>query len=244
MTEPKRDFSIKTFEAVDINVPNERVNPFQKHLLQWNTLTLLLLVAVSASWFLFYRLRVDNAAMRNAIQVMQLESKALVVVSDDRAAVVSAPRGWYDEKKWNLALPTKESVSNGGAAYKLCLATRGLQMSSRPSEVTEFSLPHGRHDVELRTTETKSGFDVKVLLDGQQVINVSQPYGWRSDREAVGNGVAYRQSYQPENASASIELYSMYYLEDPSKPKQSQYKGIQLWLQPTGTAGHASSENR
>lgn len=242
MTEPDVDLKIKTFEAVEVSVPTGHKSPFQKNLLQWNTLTLLLLVAVSASWFLFYRLRGDNEAMRNAIQVMRKESKALVVVYNDRAAVVSAPQGWMDEKKWNLALPSKEAVANGGTAYKLCLATSGLQMVSRPSDVTEFSLPNGRHDVELRTVETKSGFDVRVLLDDQQVIKVSQPYTWLSGRGGIGNGVAYRQSFQPENATASIELYSMYYLEDLTKPKQSQYKGIQLWLQPIGRARRSGEQ--
>ena len=103
MTEPDVDLKIKTFEAVEVRVPIGHKRPFQKNLLQWNTLTLLLLVAVSASWFLFYRLRGDNEAMRKAIQVMRKESKALVVVYNDRAAVVSAPQGWMDEKKWNLA---------------------------------------------------------------------------------------------------------------------------------------------
>lgn len=242
MTEPDVDLKIKTFEAVEVSVPTGHKSPFQKNLLQWNTLTLLLLVAVSASWFLFYRLRADNEATRNAIQVMRKESKALVVVYSDRAAVVSAPQGWMDEKKWNLALPSEEAVANGGTAYKLCLATSGLQMVSRPSDVTEFSLPNGRHDVELRTVETKSGFDVRVLLDDQQVIKVSQPYAWRSERGGIGNGVAYRQSFQPENANASIELYSMFYLEDLTKQKQSQYKGIQLWLQPIGRPGRSGNK--
>ena len=115
-------------------------------------------------------------------------------------------------------------------------------MVSRPSDVTEFSLPNGRHDVELRTVETKSGFDVRVLLDDQQVIKVSQLYTWRSGRGGIGNGVAYRQSFQPENATASIELYSMYYVEDPSKQKQSQYKGIQLWLQPIGSSERSGEQ--
>ena len=239
MTEPEADFQIKTFQTLKVSAPDERGQPPQKNYWQWSTLTLLLLVAVSAAWFQYFRLRFDNENMRAAIQVMRGESKALVVMYTDRAAVVSAPLGWADEKKWNLALPTAEAVANGGTTYKLCLATSGLQMVSRPSEVTESSLPNGRHDVELRTVETKSGFDVRVLLDDQQVIKVSQPYVWRSDRGGVGNGVAYRQSYQPEDATASIELYSMYYLEDPSKPKQSQYKGIQLWLQPIGRSERA-----
>ena len=242
MTEPEVDLKIKTFKAVEVSVPTERANPFQKNLLQWNTLTLLLLVAVSAVWFLFYRLRGDNEAMRNAIQVMRKESKSLVVVYNDRAAVDSAPQGWLDEKKWNLALPSEEAVANGGTAYKLCLATSGLQMVSRPSNVTEFSLPYGRHDVELRTVETKSGFDVRVLLDDQQVVNVSQPYVRQSERGGVGNWVAYGQSYQPESATVSIELYSMYYLEDLSKPRQSQYKGIQLWLQQIGMSGRSGEK--
>ncbi|HBV64072.1 MAG TPA: hypothetical protein DEF45_13745 [Rhodopirellula sp.] len=242
MTEPDANLEIKTFEALELRAPNERVNSFQKAWLQWNTLTLLLLVAVSATWFLYYRLRVANEAMRDSIQVMRNESKALVIVYNDRAAVISAPQGWLEEKKWNLAAPTKEVVAEGGTAYKLCLATSGLQVGTRPSDVTEFALPHGRHDVELRTIETKSGFDVRVLLDDQRVIDVSQPYVWRSDRGGVGNGVAHHQSFQPENAVASIQLYSMYYLEDPSKPKQSQYKGIELWLQPIGTPRHSGEK--
>lgn len=232
------DFEIDTSESRISDTRNGPKFRLRRGLLQWNLKTLILLALLCASWFCYYRLRDDNERMRSAIQVMRAESKALVILHADRVAVISAPKTWSDQKKWNVALPSKETVSNGGVAYKLCLATSGFQQESRPSAVTEFSLPRGRCEIELKTIKTKEGYNVKVLLDDQPVIEVSQPYLWTNDIGMTGADVQNKQSYQPSRAGDAVSLYSIYYTKGaPTFPlSKTRLHGVELWLEPVNAA--------
>ena len=232
MNDSNVDFEIDTSESRisgSRNMPESRLG---RGPLQWNLKTLVLLVLSCASWFAYYRLRDDNERMRSAIQVMRAESKALVVLHADRVAVVRASKTWSDEKKWNVALPSKDAVGNGGVAYKLCLATSGLQLERRPSAVTEFLLPPGRREMELKTVETKDGYNVRVLVDDQPVIELSQPHVWTKDREAIGGVVTGKQSYQPARAGDAVSLYSIYYTEGTATLSKTRLHGVELWLEP------------
>ena len=226
------DFVSNTSESRIRGTRNGPESQLGRGPLQWNLKTLVLLVLSCASWFAYYRLRDDNERMRSAIQVMRAESKALVVLYADRVAVVRAPKTWSDEKKWNVELPSKEAVGNGGVAYKLCLATSGLQLEIRPSAVTEFSLPHGRCEMELRTVETKDGYNVRVLVDDQPVIELSQPHVWTKDREAIGGVVTGKQSLQPARAGDAVSLYSIYYTERKPTFSKTRLHGVELWMEP------------
>lgn len=226
-----------TSEAPMSDTRNGAESPVRRGPLQWNLKTLILSALLCAAWFCYYRLRQDNERMRSAIQVMRAESKALVVLHADRVAVVSAPKTWSDQKKWNVALPSKETVGNGGAAYKLCLATSGLQLERRPTAVTEFLLPHGRREIELKTIETKDGYNVRVLLDDQPVIEVSQPYAWGKDRGAIGGDVGKDLSFQPWNAADIVSLYSIYYTKGAPTLSKAPFRGVDLWLKPVNTQG-------
>ncbi len=232
MNDSNVDFEIDTSESHRSDTRNGLESRVRRGPLQWNLKTLILLALLCASWFCYYRLRHDNERVRSAIQVMRAESKALVILHADRVAVVSAPKTWSDQKKWNVALPSKEAVGNGGAAYKLCLATSGLQLERRPTAVTEFALPHGRREIELKTIETKDGFNVRVLLDDQPVIEVSQPHVWTKDRGGIGSVVTEEQSFQPARAGDAMSLYSIYYTEGKPSLSKTRLRGVELWLEP------------
>lgn len=240
MNDSNVDFEIDTSESHRSETRYGLECRVRRGPLQWNLKTLILLALLCASWFCYYRLRHDNERMRSAIQVMRAESKALVVLHADRVAVVSAPKTWSDEKKWNVALPSKETIGNGGAAYKLCLATNGLQFGSMPSEVTEFALPHGRHAIEIKKRETKDGFEVRVLFDDQEVIKVNQLHAWGAERGESGSDGYESQSFQPGSAEESVELYGIYLTDDkmPAITKTSQHNGVLLWLEPMREAEH------
>ena len=80
--------------------------------------------------------------------------------------------------------------------------------------MTEFSLPHGRREIELKTIETTDGYNVRVQVDDQPVIEVSQPHVWTKERGAIGGVVKKKQSYQPARAGDAVSLYSIYYTEE------------------------------
>ena len=238
MNDSNVDFKIDTSESHRNDTRNGPEARVRRGPLQWNLKTMILLALLCASWFCYYRLHDGNEWMRSALQVMRAESKALVVLHADRVAVVSAPKTWSDQRKWNLALPSKETVGNGGAAYKLCLATSGLQFGRLPSEVTEFALPHGRHAIEIMKSDTQDGFEVRVLLDDQEVIKVNQLHAWGGERGSSGSEGYHSQSFQPSSTDGLVELYGMYLTDDkmPAISKTSQHNGILLWLEPMSEA--------
>ncbi|MCP4774029.1 MAG: hypothetical protein GY880_07310 [Planctomycetaceae bacterium] len=237
MNDSNIDFEIDTSDSHRSDTRNGLESGVRRGPLQWNLKALILLALLCASWFCYYRLRHDNERMRSAIQVMRAESKALVILHADRVAVVSAPKTWSDQKKWNVALPSKEAAGNGGAGYKLCLATSGLQLERRPTAVSEFSLPHGRREIELKTLETKDGYNVTVLLDDQPVIVVSQPHVWTKDRGWIGSIVTEEQSFQPARAGDAVSLYSIYYTKGKPTLSKTRSHGVELWLEPVDTRG-------
>ena len=81
---------------------------------RWNLLTLILVASAVCTWSLYFRLRDDNARLRVGIRTMQGWSRKLRIEHPDRLAVVRLPESWYDETKWDVALPSDEAVAAGG----------------------------------------------------------------------------------------------------------------------------------
>lgn len=204
---------------------------------RWNLLTLLLLVSVVASWSMVVRLRRDNMRLRAGIQAMQSQLRKLHIEYPDRVAVMRLPETWYDETKWEFALPSAEVVASGGAAYKLCLATRNI---GEPREdappASEFVVPPGLHTLELRIGRNKDTWRIVALLDGEPVIEITEPGDWDPGRGGSWSGASMEQSFQPSNAAASVELYREVFsvakpngdFGRPDKPSN----GVLMWLQP------------
>lgn len=233
MSRSELDFKIQTFDPDKRGGSHGGNLPSRKRWLQWNLLTLFLLICAFAAWFLYYRLSGQNQQMRVRIEMMRAELRPLVIVHTDRAAVVKAAESWFEEEKWELALPTSDAVAEGGAAYTLCLATSGLMVGRLPSEVTEFALPHGRHTLELEISETETGYDVTVLLDDERVIKVNQLHNFGASRTASQIGGAREPSYQLQSVTSIVDLYTMFYVAGQSNlPIQKPCHGVQMWLQP------------
>ena len=231
------DIKIKTFEPEKRGGFRGGDEPIRKQWLQWNLLSLFLLICASAAWFQYYRLAGDNDRMRARIEMMRAELKPLTVVHADRVAVVKAPRnwmqaGWDQAEKWKIALPTRDAVDRGGAAYNLCVATSGLRIGSLPAEVTEFAMPQGRHTLEIMISETETGYEVKASLDDEQVLRVSQLHAFGATRTGAGAGGSGEQSYQPESVTDSVALYTAFYDAGPGLPIQKPCNGVQVWLKP------------
>lgn len=201
---------------------------------RWNLLTLMLLAAAVCTWSLYYRLRHDNARLHVGIQTMKDQSRKLRIEHPDRLAVVRLPESWYDETKWDVALPSEEAVAVGGATYKLCLATREIDL---PKEglppAAEFVLPPGRHQIELKTRRKQGEWKVIALLDDQPVIEISEPADWDPGHGGGGTGVRCEHPYQPGSATQPVVLYDWVFRadEDRSLP-QGPANGVLLWLQP------------
>ena len=201
---------------------------------RWNLLTLILLASVVCTWSLYYRLRHDNARLRAGIQTMQGWSRKLRIEHPDRLAVVRLPESWYDETKWDVALPSEEAVATGGATYKLCLATREIDSPKGGfPPASEFVLPPGRHQIELKMVDKRDGSSIIIaLLDDQPVIEISEPADWDPGHGAAGGGASLERPYQPGSVTHPVMLYREVFRMDDRSMLQGPKNGVLLWLQP------------
>jgi hypothetical protein len=192
---------------------------------RWNLLTLFLLTSVVCTWSLYYRLRVDNARLRVGIQTMEGWSRKLRIEHPDRLAVVRLPESWYDETKWDIALPREEAVATGGATYKLCLATREIDWpkGGLPLPASEFVLPPGRHQI---------GWNIIALLDDQPAIEVRESADWNPGHGGAFGGASLEHPYQPGSVTHPVMLFREVFRMDDRSMLQGPKNGVLLWLQP------------
>lgn len=204
---------------------------------RWNLLTMLLLTLVVATWSTFFGTRHENMRLRGAIQTMQTELRTLRIQHPDRAAILRLPETWYDETKWELAIPSEEAVAAGGATYKLCLATRDIGEPTEPfPPASEFILPPGRHQLELKSRREGDEWRIIALLDDQPVIENTEPANWNPGHGGTRSGASMEQSFQPSNSSASVELYrEVFSVAKPNggfgRPDHRSF-GVLMWLEP------------
>ena len=204
---------------------------------RWNLLTLLLLAPVVASWSMVMIKRRENMRLRVAIETMQSQLRRLYIEYPDRVAVVRLPETWYDETKWELEVPSVEAIAAGGATYKLCLATQDIGEPRQPAPpASEYVLPPGRHQLELRIRRKQGKWTIVALLDDQPVIENIEPAEWDPGHGGTWSGASMDQSYQPINAAASVELHrEVFSVAKPNggfgRPDQPSH-GVLMWLQP------------
>lgn len=201
---------------------------------RWNLLTLILVTSVVCTWSLYYRLRHDNARLRVGIQTMKGQSRKLRIDHPDRLAVVRLPESWYDELKWEVALPSEKTVAAGGARYKLCLATREIDLLKEGfPPASEFILPPGRHQIEIKTRREQGEWNIIALLDDQPVIEISESADWNPGHGGAGTGALWEHPYQPGSATQPVMLYrETFKMEKDRSLLQGPANGLLFWLQP------------
>jgi hypothetical protein len=186
---------------------------------------------------MFFGKRHENLRLRGAIQAMQAELRILRIEYPDRVAIMRLPETWYDETKWKLAIPSEEAVASGGATYKLCLATRDIgEPIEQYPPASEFILPPGRHQLELKTVREGGEWRIIALLNDQPVIENTEPANWNPGHGGARSVATMEQSFQPSNASVSVELYrEVFSVAKPNgdfgRPDQRS-SGVLMWLEP------------
>ena len=215
---------------------------------RWNLLTLMLIVPVVATWSQYFRLRQENARLRGGIQTMEGQSRKLRIEHADRLAVVRLPESWYDELKWQVALPSEEAVAAGGARYKLCMATRNVDSDATAAfpPAKEFVLPPGRHEIELKTFRKQGKWNIIALLDDNPMIEITEPADWDPGHGGAG-GASWERPHQPSNMAWPVELYrAVFSVEKPNQGfglPDGPSNGVLLWLQPMTNSERAGSES-
>lgn len=230
---------------IDLDKPKKstmQTRRTRKRRIRWNLMTLLLMMPVVATWTQYFRLRHENGRLQREIQEMESRSRKLIVEQTDRLAVVKLPPSWVDEKKWEIVLPSEESVTRGGATYQLCLATREITLSGARLPIKTYTLPAGRHQIELilrheRVDGKQSEWSIAALLDDNPVIEINESADWNPGFGGWGiGGDRFDQPYQPNTIDESVYLFQEQFSVDQSSrqigPSEATTTGLLLWVQP------------
>ena len=142
--------------------------------------TVFLLLAAIAVWMTYFLNRRHNAALAARIAVMRPMARELAIDDEGRIAVVKLEELWFDENRWEVYLPD--------GAYRLCLATRGIEQNGLVPAVKSARLGAGRHFLALEQQRVESGWRVTATWDGTGRLTVEEPAGWDPGSGSSGGG--------------------------------------------------------
>jgi hypothetical protein len=117
------------------------------------------------------------------------------------------------------------------------LATRDIgEPIEQYPPASEFILPPGRHQLELKTVREGGEWRIIALLNDQPVIENTEPANWNPGHGGARSVATMEQSFQPSNASVSVELYrEVFSVAKPNgdfgRPDQRS-SGVLMWLEP------------
>jgi hypothetical protein len=190
--------------------------------------TLLLAMAAIAVWIAFFINRRQNALLRERIHAMRLIAHELVINDDQKTAVVSLEKMWFDQDRWDIYLPRRD--------YRLCIATRGIvYQEGTASKLKCEPLKPGRHRIALVQKKNEKDWQVNVMVDDAEFLSVREPREWGDVSRSFG-GDQFSISEQAA-ADERVILFERIFMADdgpagavqnPSGPMN----GIQLWLEP------------
>jgi hypothetical protein len=190
--------------------------------------TVFLLVAAIAVWMTYFMNRRENAALEARIKTMVPLAHELVVDDPKQIAVVKLEEHWFDENRWEIYLPD--------GAYRLCLATRGINEHGLTPIMKSAPLAAGRHQLALEQQLDKDVWHVVALGDEARLIALEETKDWSAGSGSIGGG-QYSQSEQLARDQPLI-LYRRRFMRPPANgPMTSSAAttdGILLWIEPSG----------
>lgn len=197
---------------------------------QWNLKTLLLLMAVIATWTAYVRTTHLNQRLRGEVDDLRELAGELVVTDPNQFAIVNTPEQWFGDNRWEVYLPP-------GAQYVLKLGERELDSAGLPGVTQSVRLSPGRRQVQLEQVQRDDHSEVNVEVDGRVVITAREPRDAPKYR-ALG---AYTRSQQFPTSKPLILVSSRLFgraarpLPPPARrgstEPQGPSNGMTLWIE-------------
>ncbi len=144
--------------------------------------TFLLTVTAIAVWILFYQSRLEEPELRQSLKNLKLAARDLFVTDENQFAAVKK-HVYGNDHYWRVYLPDTPD-----AQYRLRVANDDIPDRSRKEEVDlpesilfEVELEPGRHEIgvtipyDRKLRSRGAVMDVRLLLDGVEIKNVSVP---------------------------------------------------------------------
>ncbi len=189
------------------------------------------LVAAVAVWMTVYINREESARLARQIERLRPLAPELVVDDLEKPVLVKFDELWFDENRWGLYLPP--------GRYRICLATRGVDVKGFPSSFASTTIGPGRHFLALEQSEAKPGWRFGVIGDGARLLSVDETPNWAGTGWSSG-GVS------PMGEDWPIVLIRRRNIRSDaggrSTPPQGPTEGLLLWIE--RTAGPDPSKSK
>ncbi len=193
---------------------------------QVNTTTLILLVALIASWVAVWIHREQIAVLETRIASASNLARELVVDDPTQAAVVKRLEEWSDDQRWKVYLPPGD--------YRLCLATREIDGKGLAPVAGRVAIGGGSHDLAYEQTQKGERWEVVVSVDGAPVLRAEESSDWNLNLGSLGTD-GHSVSRQFAMASPLPLLRTRFRKQDArgaTKTPDGPTEGILLWIEP------------
>ncbi len=190
--------------------------------------TLFLLIAAIAVWLTYAINRRHNAALDARIRSMYPMAHELVVDDPKQFAAVKLEEYVYDQKHWDVYVPA--------GRYRLCFATRDIDINGMPKISKSVALEPGRHRLALAQAHTEDHWSFGVTRDGKTFLSLDEKKDWEpGNGSSTAGGFSISEQLPTEKPLVLMRRRYM----TPSNGGQSYgvpngpTNGLMLWIERT-----------
>lgn len=192
---------------------------------QFSLRLLLLLMAAVGVWTAEIVNRREIPLLARRITAMRPIARELNIVDATKPAIVKREELWYDENEWDVYLP--------GDRFQLALATQDIDIGGLAEAIRRIQLPAGRFRLAILQDKTETGWRVRVMKDGEELLAVDEPAEWYPSHGSSGGG-HFSVTQQPD-PQQPIELFRRRFSRPINKTSSQTPKGpcegVLLWIE-------------
>ena len=194
-------------------------------LLQWDLRTLLLLTAVVAVWGGFLLEQHRNARLKTRVKALSEMTGELRIEDPAQITVVHIPDVWYDEPRWDIYLPE--------GRYAVRMATRDVEfLESPPAPRQEKAIEPGRHRIELLQSRDGDVDRIRVLVDGQVLLEATETPDWNPRFGSMGGAnFGLCSQLDPDERVVLFRRVFMKLQPDGTHSTTGSTDGLVLWIE-------------
>lgn len=204
--------------------PRSRLRP------RFSLLTLLLLIAATASWLAYWRIAKRTERIRAELPGLREIARSLIVEDPAQYAAVQQHSLWDDDFRWRVYLPPQHR-------YQVHLATDAVDHRGQPTPVASASIPPGKHELELRSRKADDHWQIDVLIDDEVRLSDTRPLEWNPRRGS--SGASEIRTLRQSLTTQPLSLFRRRFMMDDSgqwNVPDGPTNGIALWID-TDNAG-------
>ena len=196
---------------------------------QWNLWTIILLTAAVGGWTAYFEISGRTEKTRAEIETLETLARRLTVGNPDQFAVVEPHPVWHDDNRFQVYLPA-------GRTYRLKVATRQIDDNGLAEPRWQAAIEPGEHEIAIvqKKLPDDEGWQVTVTVDGQTVIEGTEPVEWNDGSGWSGGGGHSRVTQLPLDKPLILQR-RRFSVAQPGggsrSPNRGPVNGMLLWIE-------------